>query len=205
MGWVIDDRSACRRPSCRSWRPRRSATAGPTSRRRSDEQLVARAFSLQRHLRVQFSSVVWASMGSSVGPAVLPALLGDIEPDAVAKLMAGIGDVDSAGIAGQIFEMSRLVRESEELTSSIRRKPRRPSRALGDVGTPPTSSGSSTRSTTFMYDPRRPWTKRVGRLPAELRDEPDDAAPGDRTGSSVAETTPTPTSPPNARPPSVSD
>ena len=85
----------------------------------SDEQLVARAFSLQRHLRVQFSSVVWASMGSSVGPAVLPALLGDIEPDAVAKLMAGIGDVDSAGIAGQIFEMSRLVRDSEELTSAF--------------------------------------------------------------------------------------
>ena len=55
----------------------------------TDEQLVARAFSIQRHLRVQFASVVWASMGSSVGPGVLPALLGDIEPDAIAKLMTG--------------------------------------------------------------------------------------------------------------------
>src|SRR5262245_7322531 len=85
----------------------------------SDEQLVARAFSLQRHLRVQFASVVWASMGSSVGPTVLPALLGEVEPEAVAKLMAGIGDVDSAGIATAIFDMSRLVRDSDELTSEF--------------------------------------------------------------------------------------
>ncbi len=82
----------------------------------TDEQLLARAFSIQRHLRAQFSSVVWASMGSSVGPGVLPALLGDVEPEAVAKLMTGIGDVDSAGIAGEIFEMSRIVRESAELS-----------------------------------------------------------------------------------------
>lgn len=81
----------------------------------TDEQLVARAFSIQRHLRVQFSSVVWASMGSSVGPGVLPALLGEVEPDAIAKLMTGIGDVDSAGIAMRIFDISRIVRGSAEL------------------------------------------------------------------------------------------
>jgi pyruvate,water dikinase len=91
----------------------------PDLHAQSDEQLVARAFSLQRHLRVQFASVVWASMGSSVGPTVLPALLGDVEPEAVAKLMAGIGDVDSADIASRIFDMSRLVRESEELTAAF--------------------------------------------------------------------------------------
>ncbi|MET0911189.1 MAG: PEP-utilizing enzyme [Ilumatobacteraceae bacterium] len=85
----------------------------------TDEQLVARAFSIQRHLRVQFSSVVWASMGSSVGPGVLPALLGDVEPDAIAKLMTGIGDVDSAGIATQIFDISRIVRRSADLTAAF--------------------------------------------------------------------------------------
>jgi len=85
----------------------------------TDEQLVARAFSIQRHLRVQFSSVVWASMGSSVGPGVLPGLLGDVEPDAIAKLMTGIGDVDSAGIATQIFDISRIVRASPALMAAF--------------------------------------------------------------------------------------
>jgi aminoglycoside phosphotransferase (APT) family kinase protein len=86
---------------------------------RTDEQLLARAFSIQRHLRVQFSSVVWASMGSSVGPGILPALLGEVEPEAIAKLMTGIGDVDSAGIAARIFDISRLVRSSPELSAEF--------------------------------------------------------------------------------------
>ena len=85
----------------------------------TDEQLLARAFSIQRHLRVQFSSVVWASMGSSVGPGVLPVLLGEVEPEAISKLMTGIGDVDSAGIAATIFDISRIVRGSEELTAAL--------------------------------------------------------------------------------------
>ncbi len=85
----------------------------------TDEQLVARAFSIQRHLRVQFASVVWASMGSSVGPGVLPALLGEIEPDAIAKLMTGIGDVDSTGIASRIFDISRIVRGSADLMAAF--------------------------------------------------------------------------------------
>ncbi len=117
----------------------------------TDEQLLARAFSIQRHLRVQFSSVVWASMGSSVAPGILPALLGEVEPEAIAKLMAGLGDVDSAGIASQIFDMSRMVLDSDELTA-----------AFDGVSTacstgsrsraPTTPSASSPRSTTFMYN-----------------------------------------------------
>ena len=52
-------------------------------------------------------------------PGILPALLGEIEPDAIAKLMTGIGDVDSAGIATQIFDMSRIVRDSAELDAAF--------------------------------------------------------------------------------------
>lgn len=81
----------------------------------TDVQLVARARSLQRHLRAMFQPVVWASMGSSVGPGILPALLGDADPTAIAKLMTGIGDVDSADIAAQIFAISRIVAGSEQL------------------------------------------------------------------------------------------
>lgn len=91
----------------------------PDLTNQTDEQLLARAFSIQRHLRVQFSSVVWASMGSSVGPGVLPALLGEVEPEAIAKLMTGIGDVDSAEIAGEIFDISRIVRASGELSAAF--------------------------------------------------------------------------------------
>jgi phosphohistidine swiveling domain-containing protein len=58
-------------------------------------------------------------MGSSVGPGVLPALLGEVEPDAIAKLMTGIGDVDSAGIATQIFDISRIVRGSADLMTEF--------------------------------------------------------------------------------------
>jgi pyruvate,water dikinase len=114
MGWVMTTDSfpeaelqKCEAKAVRDSRPDLAA--------QTDEQLLARAVSLQRHLRVQFSSVVWAAMGSSVPPGILPALLGEVEPEAVAKLMTGIGDVDSAGIATQIFEMSRMVRGSEEL------------------------------------------------------------------------------------------
>ena len=114
----------------------------------TDEQLVARAFSIQRHLRVQFSSVVWASMGSSVGPGVLPALLGEVEPDAIAKLMAGIGDVDSAGIATQIFDMSRHRARLGRADGGVRRRPRRPARPLGGVGLRRRAAVPRPRSTT---------------------------------------------------------
>jgi len=87
----------------------------------TDEQLLARAFSIQRHLRVQFSSVVWASMGIAAGPTILPALLGEIEPEAVSKLMTGIGDVDSADIAGRVFDLSRMVRASAEIDAEFDR------------------------------------------------------------------------------------
>jgi pyruvate,water dikinase len=82
-------------------------------------QLVARARSIQRHLRAFFSQVVWASLGGSLGAGILPAMLGELDPTASAKLMTGIGGVDSADIAAQIFAMSRLVRASPELGAAF--------------------------------------------------------------------------------------
>ena len=118
MGWVMTTESF---PEAELQKREAKAVrdSRPDLSAQTDEQLLARAFSLQRHLRVQFSSVVWAAMGSSVPPGILPALLGEIEPEAVAKLMTGIGDVDSAGIAAQIFDMSRVVRDSDELNAEF--------------------------------------------------------------------------------------
>src|SRR3954447_6680016 len=72
----------------------------------TDVQLLARARSIQRHLRAFFSQVVWATLGGSIGAGILPSLLGELDPTASAKLMTGIGDVDSADIAARIFTLS---------------------------------------------------------------------------------------------------
>jgi pyruvate,water dikinase len=85
----------------------------------SDDQLLARARSLQRHLRAQFSQVVWAALGSSVGQGILAEMLGELDPTAITKLMTGIGDVDSADIAAQIFALSRQVNASPSLTAEF--------------------------------------------------------------------------------------
>ena len=85
----------------------------------TDVQLLARARSIQRHLRVMFQPVVWASLGGSVGPGILPGLVGEIDPTATAKLMTGIGDVDSADIAAKIFTISRIVAGSPELNAEF--------------------------------------------------------------------------------------
>jgi len=63
--------------------------------------------------------VVWAALGSSVGTGILPALIGDIDPSAISKLITGIGDVDSSDIAARIFEISRQVNASAELTAAF--------------------------------------------------------------------------------------
>ncbi len=85
----------------------------------TDAQLLARARSIQRHLRAMFSQVVWAALGGSLGPSILPPLIGDLDPTATAKLMTGIGGVDSADIAAQIFTISRIVSDSTELTAEF--------------------------------------------------------------------------------------
>ncbi len=91
----------------------------PDLSRLTDAQLLARARTIQRHLRAMFSQVVWASMGSGIGPGILAPMIGESDPAAVTKLMTGIGDVDSADIAAQIFNISRIVRDSPELMAEF--------------------------------------------------------------------------------------
>ncbi len=118
MGWIMStdsvpeiDLQKYEAKACRDSRPDLAT--------QSNAQLVARARMLQRHMRAMFSQVVWASLGGSVGPAVLTALTGEIDPTATTKLITGVGDVDSAQIAGQMFKLSRLVRNSATLTAEF--------------------------------------------------------------------------------------
>jgi rifampicin phosphotransferase len=83
----------------------------------TDVQLVGRARSIQRHLVAMFAQHVAATLGASVGPGVLGALTAEIDPTMVGKLLAGIGDVDSALIANDIWKLSRTVRSSKQLTA----------------------------------------------------------------------------------------
>ena len=82
----------------------------------SDTQLVGRARSIQRHLVAMFAQHVAASLGASVGPGVLGAVTAEIDPTMVPKLLAGVGDIDSARIANDIWILSRNVRGSIPLS-----------------------------------------------------------------------------------------
>ena len=83
----------------------------------SDQELIARARSLQPHLISMFEQHVWASLGASNGPGILAALLGEIDrSDDVVKLLSGIGDVDSADIGRELWKLSRMIRSSSELS-----------------------------------------------------------------------------------------
>jgi rifampicin phosphotransferase len=81
------------------------------------DQLLGRARSLQAHLVAMFAAHAWASLGASVGPGILSALTAEIDPSMVTKLLSGIGGVDSALIANEIWKISRTVRASKELTA----------------------------------------------------------------------------------------
>ena len=149
MGWVVTTDSfpeaELQKREAKAIRDSRPDLAAQT-----DAQLLARAFSLQRHLRVQFSSVVWASMGSSVAPGILPALLGEVEPEAIAKLMSGLGDVDRQASPPR-SSTCRGWCEIGRARRRVRRRARRAARARRQVGIPrcqAISSPPSTRSCT---------------------------------------------------------
>jgi len=83
----------------------------------TEVQLLARARSIQRHMVAMFAQHAWASLGATVGPGILGALTAEIDPTMVPRLLAGIGDIDSALIANTIWDLSRDVRASADLTT----------------------------------------------------------------------------------------
>ena len=83
----------------------------------SNEELVARARTMQPHLVAMFEQHAWASLGASFGPGGILAIaegLGRAE-DGV-RMIGAVGNVDSANIATQLWDLSRLVRSDASLT-----------------------------------------------------------------------------------------
>jgi pyruvate,water dikinase len=83
----------------------------------SNEELVARARTMQPHLVAMFEQHAWASLGASFGPGGILAIaeaLGRAE-DGV-RMIGAVGNVDSANIATQLWDLSRMVRSDASLT-----------------------------------------------------------------------------------------
>jgi len=86
----------------------------------SDAELLERARRIQRMIQKLFESHTVSSSGSGTAPAILFAVgqaIGD--PTVPMKLVAGLGEVDSAEPSRRMWELSRMVRSSELLTKEF--------------------------------------------------------------------------------------
>lgn len=83
----------------------------------SNQELVVRARTMQPLLVAMFEQHAWASLGASFGPGGILAIaegLGRAE-DGV-RMIGAVGNVDSANIATQLWDLSRKVRADAALT-----------------------------------------------------------------------------------------
>ena len=81
-------------------------------------ELVARARQMQYPTRQIFDQHVMASLAASNGPAILTGILAEVGREAdVVKLVTGIGNVDSAEIGRELWNLSRLIRNSETMSA----------------------------------------------------------------------------------------
>ncbi len=84
-----------------------------------DSVLLARARSLVPYLQQMFETSIWSSLGASVGPGTIHAICEGIgEPTFHIRLLGGI-EVDSGKPSFAMWDLSRLVRQSSELTASF--------------------------------------------------------------------------------------
>lgn len=83
----------------------------------SDAGLLTRARMFQPLLRKLFDSHTPPSSDSAIAPGILGAVCAALgEPETAMKLIAGIGDVDSAEPSYRMWDLSRTVNASTELT-----------------------------------------------------------------------------------------
>ena len=86
----------------------------------SNEELVARARSMQPRIIAMFEQHVWASLGAATGAGILGAVCGELgRPQDTVRLLTGIGEVDSADISRELWKLSRLIRSSTALTAAF--------------------------------------------------------------------------------------
>lgn len=86
----------------------------------TDDELLARARTIRPMLHHLFEQHVVSGSSAAIGPGILAAVgegIGD--PTIPMKLLAGIGDVDSALPSHALWKMSRAIRADEALTAAF--------------------------------------------------------------------------------------
>lgn len=119
LGWVMST------TTWPEWDDEREETISLRKRRPdlatlSDEELVIHARTTQPMLQKLFESHTVTSSSSAIGPGILAAVGAAIgDPTIPMKLVAGIGDVDSAEPGYALWDLSRAVRDSPALTAAF--------------------------------------------------------------------------------------
>lgn len=115
LGWVMGDRNQdeleADRLAARAIRDER-----PDLTLLSDADLYARAVALRPVIRSLFDQHINQSGAASIAPGVIGAVCAAVgDPGATMRLLAGIGGVDSAAPASEMWDLSRRVRASSSL------------------------------------------------------------------------------------------
>jgi rifampicin phosphotransferase len=118
-----------------SRRVRELRRARPDLSRLSDGELVAYARSFLGELDNAFAKHDYSSLASTVGQAMLGQLCASVgRPDMLLDLISGLGDVESASPSAGLWDLSRRVRASRELTALFDRGPEAVAQALAGEG-----------------------------------------------------------------------
>ena len=117
LGWVLGDRNQDELEADRV-EARRIRDERPDLATLSDGELLDRAKSLKPVCRHLFNQHINQSAAAGIGPGIITAVCEAIgDPTKAMHLIAGIGDVDSAAPSYTMWDLSRTVRASAELTS----------------------------------------------------------------------------------------
>ena len=101
----------------------------------SDRELVAHARSFLGELDNAFAKHDYSSLASTVGQAMLGQLCASVgRPDMLLELISGLGDVESASPSEGLWDLSRRVRASRELTALFDQGPPAVAQALAGQG-----------------------------------------------------------------------
>jgi pyruvate,water dikinase len=116
LGWVMGDRNQDAlerdRVNARVMRATRPDLEGM-----SDLELLERAQSFKPFIRALFDQHINQSGAASIAPGVIGAVCAAVgDPTATMRLLAGVGGVDSAAPSSAMWELSRTVRASTELS-----------------------------------------------------------------------------------------
>jgi len=107
----------------------------PDLARLSDSELVAYARSFLGELDNAFAKHDYSSLASTVGQAMLGQLCASVgRPDMLLDLISGLGDVESASPSAGLWDLSREVRASPELTALFDQGPAAVARTLAGEG-----------------------------------------------------------------------